>query len=58
MKYFKKVLRNVSEADFERFFVIPNYGDVREEMFLLKQLLINFEKFSNRFLVNISISVV
>lgn len=58
MKNFKKVLRNVSEADFERFFVIPNYGDVREEMFLLKQLLINFEKFSNRFLVNISISVV
>ena len=58
MKNFKKVLRNVSEAVFERFFVIPNYGDVREGTRLLKQLLIDFEKFSNRFLVNISISVV
>ena len=35
MKNFKKVLRNVSEAVFERFFVIPNYGDVREDMFFL-----------------------
>ncbi len=58
MNYFKIVLRNVSEAVFERFIVIPNYGDVREEMCLLKKLLINFEKFSNRFLVNISISAV
>ena len=58
MKNFKKVLRNVSEAVFERLIVIPNYGDVREEMCLLKQLLINFEKISNRFLVNISISAV
>ena len=45
MKNFKKVLRNVSEADFERFFVIPNYGDVREEMRLLKQFLHDFEIF-------------
>ncbi len=43
MKNFKEVLRNVSEAVFERFFVIPNYGDVREEMCLLKLFMINFE---------------
>lgn len=30
MKNVKKVLRNVSEADFERFCLIPKYGDVRE----------------------------
>ena len=58
MKNFKKVLRNVSEAVFERFFVIPNYGDVREEMCLLKQFLHDFEIFKNRFLVNIFISAV
>ena len=58
MKYFKKVLRNVSEAVFERFFVIPNYGDVREEMRLLKQFLHDFEIIYNRFLVNIFISVI
>jgi len=29
MKNYIIVLRNVSEAVFERFFVIPNYGDVR-----------------------------
>ena len=45
MKNFKKVLRNVSEAVFERIFVIPNYGDVREEIRLLKQFLHDFEIF-------------
>ena len=45
IKNVKKVLRNVSEAVFERFFVIPNYGDVREEMRLLKQFLHDFEIF-------------
>ena len=30
---------------FERFFVIPNYGDVREEMRLLKQFMHDFEIF-------------
>ena len=45
MKNFKKVLRNLSVADFERVYVIPNYGDVREEMRLLKQFLHDFEIF-------------
>ena len=45
MKNFKKVLRNVSEAVFERFFVIPIYGDVWEEMRLLKHYLHDFEIF-------------
>ena len=26
MKNFRKVLRNVSEADYERFYKIPKYG--------------------------------
>lgn len=43
VKNFKKVLRNVSEAVFERLFVIPNYGVVREEMRLLKQFLRDLE---------------
>ena len=44
MKNFRKVFRNVSEAVFERFCVILNYGDVREEMCLLKHFLNDFEK--------------
>jgi hypothetical protein len=43
MKNVKKVLRNVSEADFERFIVIPKYSDVREEMWPGKRFLFDLE---------------
>ena len=32
MKNFRKVLRNVSEADYERFYKIPKYGEVRGKL--------------------------
>ena len=35
-----------SEADFERFCVIPKYGDVREEMWPGKRFLFDLESFS------------
>ena len=41
MKNVKKVLRNVSEADFERFCLIPKYGDVREDV-TLETLFVRF----------------
>ena len=58
MKNFRKVLRNVSEADYERFYKIPKYGEVRGKLSLSKQNIVDFEKTYIRFLVNIFISVI
>ena len=58
MKNFRKVLRNVSEADYERFYKIPKYGEVLGKISLSKQNIVDFEIVQIGFLVNIFISAV